>query len=65
MKSVLLICLAMAVFWGVFSYLMAENWAFVFKQISNFYIWGFYTAFIILIPLVVILILVIRRITGR
>lgn len=65
MKIALKFVVFMAAFWGFFSFLIAKNWAFVFKNITGFYIWGIYTAFIVLIPIVVFVIVVFRRITGR
>lgn len=64
MKTAMQICLIMAAFWGIVSFLVAENWAFIFEDITRFYIWIFYTGIIVLLPFVVLIILGIRKIIG-
>ncbi|MCY1719311.1 hypothetical protein OU798_03105 [Prolixibacteraceae bacterium Z1-6] len=47
----------LASFWGVISALLAGNWAFVFENQQLFKVWITCTAFILLLPLIVYLIL--------
>lgn len=65
MKIAMQICLILAAFWGFVSFLIAENWAFVFEDINRFYIWSIYTGIIVLLPFVILIILGIRKIIGR
>jgi hypothetical protein len=65
LKIAMHIYLIMAAFWGIVSFLIAENWAFIFKDITRFYIWSIYTGIIVLLPFVVLIILGIRKIIGR
>lgn len=64
MKIAMQICLIMAAFWGIVSFLVAENWSFIFEDITRFYIWISYSGIIVLLPFVVLIILGIRKIFG-
>jgi hypothetical protein len=52
-------------FWGVVSYLLSGNWAFNFTNKINFTIWIIYTALIMILPLVVLVIIFMRKIVNR
>jgi len=54
-KTLVQLCLVMALFWGVVSFLLSGNWAFNFKNATNFYIWIFYTGLIVFIPIIILL----------
>ncbi|HKJ78043.1 MAG TPA: hypothetical protein VKA10_00855 [Prolixibacteraceae bacterium] len=53
-----------AVFWGFGSYLLAGNWQYNFTNKFNFYIWIFYTAVIVLLPVAIYLIWMIKRVAD-
>jgi len=55
--------LFLAVFWGIFSYWISGNWAFTFRNNpQNFKAWIGFTALIVLLPLLLLLLAAVRRI---
>lgn len=54
-KMLAKLCLVMALFWGVVSFLLSGNWAFNFKNATNFYIWILYTGLIVFVPIIILL----------
>ncbi len=62
-RNVVIILIAMSILWGFVCYLLADNWAFIFKQQSQFrgsasasiYFW-IYTFMIALLPIVFLLV---------
>lgn len=51
--------------WGVFSYLLAGNWSWVFTNQVNFLIWALITSILIICPLVFVLILIFKKMLKR
>ena len=66
LKTILLLNVILAGFWGIFSYLLAGNWSFNFTNSNfSFRFWIGITVFIVLIPLISFIILAMSRVLSR
>ena len=59
-KKLFFVNVIFAAFWGIFSFLLSQSWAFTFKNVKIFYLWITITALVLLIPLILLSVLGIR-----
>ena len=64
-RKILKVFILFGFLWGVFSYILAGNWNWVFTSRVNFLIWVLMTSLLIICPLVFVLILIFKKILKK
>ncbi len=65
LRNILIADVSLALFWGVISFFLAGNWTFTFDQQNRFYVWIGITVLILILPVLVLVIRLIKRIFER